>query len=130
MKKLFYILSFTWGIIINIFGLTGATAMNLLNIKPESHKGSIVYRVGHNWGGLNLGVFSFVCYEATEHTLDHEFGHAIQNVIYGPLYPFIVAIPSFIRYHYRNNCKKPLQTKYDDIWFEGQATEWGTKIKW
>ena len=119
MKKLFYFLSFTWGILINIFGLAAAGIMHLIGKTPERYKGSIVYKIGRNWGGLNLGVFSFVSENASQHTLDHEFGHAIQNVIYGPLYPFIVAIPSFIRYHYRNNSKKPSQTKYDAKWFEG-----------
>lgn len=125
-KKLFYILNFTWGIIMNIFGLIGAGAMSALHKTPIRHAGSIVFRTGHNWGGVSLGLFTFVCEEADEHILNHEFGHSLQNAVYGPLFPFIVAIPSFTRYHLINN--NLIQVKdYDDIWFEGQATEWGTK---
>ena len=98
MRKLFYILNFTWGIIMNIIGAVGATAFLAMGHKPFKHAGSVVFRTGHNWGGVSLGIFSFVCEEAGDHTLNHEFGHAIQNAIFGPLFPFVVAIPSFTRY--------------------------------
>lgn len=71
-----------------------------------------------SWG------FSFVCEEASEHTLNHEFGHAIQNMLYGPFFIFLVAIPSGIRYQLIT--RKIIKVKdYDDIWFERQATNWG-----
>lgn len=63
----------------------------------------------------------------------HECGHGIQNIIFGPLFPFLVAIPSVIRYWYREviwrkDRERYFQLpKYDDIWFEGQATRWGDK---
>lgn len=130
MRKLFYILNFTWGIIMNIIGAVGAAAFLAMGYKPFKHAGSIVFRTGHNWGGVSLGIFSFVCEEAGEHTLNHEFGHAIQNAIFGPLFPFIVAIPSFSRYWtFVNNQKKGIPNEdYDAIWFEGSATKWGTDI--
>ena len=31
----------------------------------------------------------------------HEFGHTFQNCLLGPLFPFMVAIPSAIRYWLR-----------------------------
>lgn len=134
MKTLYYILNFTWGIIMNVFGLIGAGAMLVLGKKPIRHAGSIVFHTGHYWGGVSLGVFSFVSEESGWHTLNHEFGHSLQNALYGPLFPFIVAIPSFIRYHKFNyNSKHDIPNEdYDAAWFEGQATEWGTKIakKW
>lgn len=131
MKKLYYILNFTWGIIMNIIGVIGAGAMLVLGKKPIRHAGSIVFRTGRGWGGVSLGVFSFVCEEASEHTLNHEFGHSLQNALYGPAFPFIVAIPSAIRY-WKIRLGKLVVKNYDDAWFEGQATDWGTKIakKW
>lgn len=131
MKKLFYILNFTWGVIMNIFGLIGAGAMLALGKKPIQHAGSIVFRTGHNWGGVSLGIFSFICEEADEHTLNHEFGHSIQNAILGPLFPFVVGIPSLIRCQkFNDNIRKgiPNEEDYDAIWFEGSATYWGTEI--
>ena len=111
----------------NIFGLIGAAALSAAGRKPFLHAGSITFKVGKDWGGLSLGIFSFVCEEAQQHTLDHEFGHAIQNAIYGPIFPFIVAIPSFTRYHLITNDIIKVNN-YDDIWFEKQATEWGSKF--
>jgi hypothetical protein len=130
MKIIFYLLNFTWGIIMNIFGLLGALVMCGLGIVPTTHAGSVVFRVGHNWGGVSLGIFCFVCEEAGKRTLNHEFGHSVQNAILGPLFPFIVAIPSFTRYWiFVNNEKKGIKNPdYDSVWFEGSATQWGTDI--
>ena len=129
-KTLFYALNFTWGIIMNIIGAVGAAVVICLGGKPVRHAGNILIRTGHDWGGVSLGIFSFVCHESGQHTLDHEFGHSIQNALFGPAFPFIVAIPSAIRYHkFMNNIKKgiPNEEDYDAAWFEGQATEWGTE---
>lgn len=129
-KKIFYILNFTWGIIMNIIGAVGAAAFLIMGHKPTRHAGSVVFRIGHNWGGVSLGIFSFVCEEAGDHILNHEFGHAMQNALYGILFPFIVAIPSFTRYWtfvYNEKHNIPNED-YDAIWFEGEATKMGTDI--
>lgn len=133
MKKLYYILNFTWGIIMNIFGLIGASAMLVLGKKPIRHAGSIVFRTGHYWGGVSLGIFSFVSEESSESTLDHEFGHSLQNALFGPLF-LIIGVCSFIRcqkFNYNASHGIPNED-YDAVWYEGQATEWGTKVakKW
>ena len=63
-------------------------------------------------------------------TRPHEFGHSLQNCLWGPLFPFVIAIPSATRYWYRDiSAKKGNKptTDYDAVWFEGQATEWGNK---
>lgn len=130
MRILFYILNFTWGIIMNIIGAVGAATFLIMGHKPTRHAGGVVFHTGHYWGGVSLGIFTFVCEEADEETINHEFGHSIQNAIFGPLFPFIVAIPSFARYwkFVYNNKKGIPNEDYDAIWFEGSATEWGTKI--
>ena len=121
MEKIFYILSFSWGIIMNLIGGIAALVLTLLGYKPFKHAGSFVFRVGHNWGGVSLGIWSIVCIEAGDRTLHHEFGHALQNALYGPLFPFIVAIPSAIRYHKFNyNTAHGIPNEdYDAAWFEG-----------
>lgn len=129
-KTLFYILNFTWGILWNIVGAIGAAAVMALGVKPQKHAGNLMFRIGHNWGGVSLGIFSFVCHEAGQHTFDHEFGHSIQNALYGPAFPFVVAIPSAARYwEFTIKAKKgiKIEENYDDAWFECQATEWGTE---
>ena len=112
----------------------------IIFLKGKVHRNGFTFivEVGGNWGGINLGCVSLcggyttVCPNENwfQHTRRHEFGHSLQNLIFGPLFPFIVAIPSAIRYHYQNyRSSKGLPNKeYDAIWFEGMATKWGTKI--
>ena len=67
--------------------------------------------------------------EWTEHTTMHEIGHTFQNAVLGPLYPFLVLIPSAIRYWMfgsRTRHGKP-NPPYDGIWFEAAATDVGTE---
>jgi hypothetical protein len=68
---------------------------------------------------------------ATEYTKQHEVGHSVQNCFFGPLMPFIVSIPSVIRYWYRRirrEIGKPPKTTYDSVWYEGTATTLGNKV--
>lgn len=137
---LFWIISVTWGLLMTLIGLL-VTLFILIFLKGKPHRNgyTIITEVGGNWGGLSLGAFNFCgrysqengpCYDINwyEHTRRHEFGHSLQNLIWGPLMLFVIAIPSFIRYWYQTlRSRKGLENKpYDSIWFEGQATEWGS----
>jgi len=128
MKRfLFYFLSISWGIIMT---LIGAIVMILPFGKLHKFHGRIYKTVGKGWGGISLGCF-FMCSEdcQSDYLRSHECGHGLQNIIWGPLFPFVIAIPSAIRYQYYNWCyKHGKETRpYDSIWFEGQATKWGKK---
>ncbi len=134
-RILFYIISFTWGALASIIGLlilipflvTGhvkATHGRLYGVFPKAF--------GEGWG-FEMGCFFFVSYDCVneKQLLQHEMGHGLQNLIWGPFMLFVITIPSIIRFWYRElkyyrHCKFP-PTKYDDIWFEGQATKWGRK---
>jgi hypothetical protein len=129
-KSEYYKLNFTKGIIMNIIGAIAALSMLITGHAPHRHGGSIMFYTGKGWGGLSLGIFSFVCKDAPERTKNHEFGHSIQNCLYGPAFITKVFIPSCKRYwKFTNNAKKgiPNTEAYDDAWFEGEATELGTK---
>ena len=53
------------------------------------------------WGGFEMGLM-FVRDQCSYYTLNkHEFGHTFQNCLLGPFMPFLVSIPSAIRYWYR-----------------------------
>lgn len=129
-KALFYILSFTWGIIMTVIGLISAVVLICAGHTPKRWGGCLYFNIGENWGGLSLGLVIITDKRDNESTKNHEFGHAIQNCRYGLLMPFIVCIPSAIRYHYRNwrtGHGKKNKTGYYDIWFEGEATKLGNK---
>ena len=124
-KKQFYIQNLTWGLPLNIVGFVVAIVLLCTGHKPSKHGGCLYFQVGKGWGGLNLGLVMLTDDKPTEHTKNHEFGHAIQNAKYGLAMPFIVCIPSAIRYWYRQMVTP--KTKYDDIWFEGEATKLGNE---
>lgn len=135
---LYWILSLTWGILMTFIGLlvTGFVII-FLHGKPHRNGWSYIVEIGHNWGGLELGAVALCARYSTnfprsfDNVRKHEFGHSIQNIIWGPFFPFVIGIPSAIRYWYREYLykhHKPITTDYDSIWFEGQATRWGTKI--
>lgn len=139
MKKfisylLFYLIQFTWGILMNVIGIL-VTLFMLITV----HK---IHRIGPNFYtvckkaegfGFELGFFFVVgadC-EEDEYIITHECGHGIQNMLFGPLFILLIWIPSMIRYWYRElkYYKKGLEPKtdYDSIWFEKTASNWGWK---
>ena len=128
MKKfLFYLLSFTWGLPMTLVGIVGAIALLVAGHQPEKYGYCIVFRLGAGWGGFSAGPIFFASKTANSELLAHEHGHSIQNCWFGPIFPFIVAIPSTIRYWWRELTEK-IGTDYDSIWFEGQATRVGLKF--
>lgn len=131
MKRfLFYFLNLTWGLPLNIAGFLVALVLLCAGKKPKRWGDCFYFEVGKGWGGLELGIIFLTSERPSERTKNHEHGHAVQNCIFGPFMPFIVNIPSAIRYWYRRIREAkglPNTTAYDDIWFEGQATKIGTK---
>ena len=87
LQFFYLVLQFTWGAIQNVLGFL----LFLKNIRCE-HEG--------DWGGVSLGAFIFINgkrgdeYKKTVSV--HEYGHTIQSLILGPLYLFVVGIPSFV----------------------------------
>lgn len=146
---MFWVVSCTWGIIMTTIGAVATVGLNLikvigtwfgkeLKIKTHRNSCSFITEIGGNWGGLELGAFA-LCGNYSKnnkawfaHTRKHEFGHAIQHLYMGPLFIFIVGIPSAARYWYqrimRKRGKKFPNDWYDSIWFEGGATRTGEKF--
>lgn len=117
-----------------LIGAIGALFFSIKGRKPHFYKGAIYFEVGGpEWGGVNFGPFFFVDTRTNPHIVMHEWGHGIQNIILGPLMPFLVAIPSCIRYWYRELLVRSGEKKYadlpdyDSVWFEGWATKLGKK---
>lgn len=95
MKKfLFYLLSCTYGIIQTLIG----AFVFLLKIRKKHFlfHGAIVTE--WNYGGsVSFGLFIFVNkYQKDYRLLKHEYGHTIQGLILGPLWIFVIGLPSLI----------------------------------
>ena len=130
-KYLFYLLSFTWGLPMTLIGCVAAIFLLAVGYKPYKYGYCYCFEVGEGWGGVNLGVIFIVSKDSSEHTKAHEHGHGIQNCWFGFLMPFIVGIPSVIRYWYMewlvNSGRKKYSElpEYDSVWYEGSASELG-----
>ena len=123
---LFYLLSLTWGLPLTLCGALAALVMLLTGHRPKRWGPCVYFELGESWGGCEWGLFFLKCRRADLRLGNHELGHGLQNCLLGPLMPFVVSIPSALRYWTRRLRKTPPKTGYDDIWFEGQATRWGT----
>lgn len=130
---LFWLASWTWGIVMTLIGAFVAIALILTGHKPHRFHWFIYFEVGEDWGGFECGCFFVTSKKASLHTKQHEAGHGIQNIMFGVFMPFIVSIPSAIRYWYREYLVRSKKKKYnelsdyDAIWFEREATELGQK---
>jgi len=127
----FYFLSFTWGLLFTLSGLLTALPLLLTGHRPKKWGWCWYFEIGKNdWGGADRGII-FLRSKAPveERLMNHEFGHALQNCVFGPFMLLFVSLPSTARYWSRRvsekNGRHP-KTGYDDIWFEGQATRIGT----
>lgn len=131
-KSLFYILSFTWGLPMTLVGYLAALIVLMVGGKPKGKYGYCnVFQIGNNWGGASLGLVIITDKDMDSKLLKHEHGHAIQNCWFGPLFPFIVGIPSMLRYQWMDISTRMGATdlpSYDSVWFEGQATRVGTEF--
>lgn len=95
---LFYLIQFTWGLLQNILGL--CMLIKYRKLKHEFYHGSIITYHNGEWGGISLGMFIFINEkrdpEWLRSTRIHEYGHTVQSLILGPLFIFVIGIPSFI----------------------------------
>ena len=187
MKRvLYYLIHWTWAIPMNIIG--GIMCLIALCCKwpVQKYRNGIEIVFPKNFGGLELGMF-FLRGPDNHGVAPHEYGHSIQMLWWGPLFPFVIGLPSALRYWIRT-FKTPKtrrtflcivlaaatlialvvgilsaifgslfwaivaiiffvyvtilfiwgffielpqyeikKTRYDDIWFEGQATELGNR---
>ena len=93
---LFRLWQWTWGLPQT---LIGAVLYCIHRKQPHfAYHGCVVTR-WHVKGSLGVGMFLFVNsehYDVQTGILVHEFGHAVQSAILGPLFLPVMGIPSFI----------------------------------
>ena len=97
----YWLVSLTWGSIMTLLGAVIALGMLLTGHRPRRLGPNVYFEVGRGWGGMEYGAFFFVERNAARETILHEAGHGIQNLLLGPLMPFVVCIPSALRYWMR-----------------------------
>lgn len=102
------------------------SVLSSMGYKPKDFYDICSYfEIGENWGGLSLGWFFICCKDSSESLKCHEVGHTLQNANIGGYKMLFLSLGSVARYWYREIFG--ITTPYDSWWFEGQATELGTK---
>lgn len=95
---IFWFLQCTWGSIMTLIGAAAALMLMIAGKKPKRLHQNIYFEIREDWGAIDLGPF-FLCGKKSYYILkQHECGHSIQNIIFGPLFPFLIAIPSALRF--------------------------------
>ncbi len=98
---LFYIWQFTYALIQNLIGLVMLAIYKSRGAESEWYHGALItYIEKKNFGGVSLGIFIFINKNSegdNRHDMKiHEYGHTVQSLILGPLWLFVIAIPSMI----------------------------------
>ena len=123
-KTLYWIISLTWGLLMTLIGAIVFSILILCGHKVQQNQLGWRIEIGDGWGGFSMGPFALV--ERDNSFLSaHEFGHSIQNCIFGPFMLIIVVIPSIARYWYYQIIRP--DKDYYSIWFEAQANYFGFK---
>jgi hypothetical protein len=119
-----------------LFDLTWTTSKTAKsNVKKEKYRGKIIYWVtksqGTKFSGVSLGNYIFINQnrENDIYIKDHEYGHSVQSIILGPLYLFVVGIPSLFR-NILVSIKMNNYTKKQTKRFKnGEIKSWSSKEK-
>ena len=117
-RALFYLLQFTWGLPVNLAGLT-VFLFCRKRWHSERFCNSVVTYLPGNRGGLSLGVFIFLSIHNPRESgplCAHEYGHTVQCLFLGPLYWFVVAIPSVVWCYLFDGYRKKHGISYDALY--------------
>ena len=136
MKKfLFYLLQFTWGLPQNLVGLIAFLVMRKTCRHDRFHNAFVTYvQTAKPFGGVSLGIFIFVNADRTEEWLHdtriHEYGHTIQSIVLGPIWPFVIALPSVIWGNFPPLFRYRTEKDVSDyaLYCEGWANLWGSRF--
>lgn len=125
-RALFIFWQCTWGIGQTLIGL-GFFLANLH--RPHKwYRGCIDTQWNHG-GGLSLGLFIFTPPEERRHSQEirvHEYGHAIQSLLLGPLMFFVGVISvSWANMPYFRRMRREKKIPYTACFVEAWASRWG-----
>ena len=128
-KTIVFLLNATWGALQTLIGLFAF--LWFIRCPHYWYKGGVVTVVNGNWGGISLGAFVFVdepkrVNPANSNMVNHEYGHCLQSALLGPLYLFVIGIPSLIWARRFNKLQaKRYYLYYSWFYTESWADAWG-----
>lgn len=112
------VLLYIWQLLQNLLGLLLRT---IYKGNDSVYNDSIVRRSTAMRGGISLGKYIIINQWSTEKTVKHEYGHTRQSKMLGPLYLFVVGLPSIL-HAALCSCKRH---SYYDVFPENWADKLG-----
>lgn len=135
-RIIYTILQWTWGIIQTSVGLLMFLILTV--IKPNRTRKYYHGAIVSYWKfpfSMGCGMFIFFGHHKQEEqyqkeVLVHEYGHTIQSIILGPLFMFVIAIPSCVWAFTPAFAKMRKEGKYSyfDLYCEGWANHLGELV--
>lgn len=129
---LYALVQWTWGFPQSLLGL-----MLLVRYRhaPRSfYHGAVCVMHDGKFGGVSLGMFIFVNGSRSEEWIAtgkvHEYGHTVQSLVLGPLYLFVIGLPSALwcslpsAVRYRRERGVSYYAFYPESW----ANAWGAAV--
>lgn len=132
-KAIYILLQLTWGILQNIGGFCVFLLLKIKGRKSYSYRGAIITQWDAG-GSMGLGMFVFM--GADNNTAYyykvrvHEYGHTVQSVILGPLFLFVIGIPSLCWAGFKvfGKMRREKGIRYTDAYCEHWASSLGQKV--
>ncbi len=131
---LYTIIQLTWGIIQNALGILILIILTIINPrrKHSYYHGALVTHWKFSFS-CGCGMFIFYGHENADdasEVLVHEYGHTLQSVVLGPLFMFVIAIPSMVWAFTPcfGRMRKEKNIPYVSFYPESWANAWGEKI--
>ena len=121
-----FVLQCSWGILQTFIGAVLIVwCVVFCKQKPFLYRDSIACVLPNKSGSLSVGLFFFLHPKAAdnEYTKQHEWGHTRQSLILGPLYLFVIALPSMVWC----NCFKKYREKKDLSYYVFYTEKWANK---
>ena len=120
----------SWGILQTLVG--AIFFWHYRRAPHERYRGTVVTYWDRRGDNLSLGMFVFLdgekrSSEKTRALLAHEYGHCVQSLLLGPLYPLVIGIPSLIWAVAFAAYRKKNSISYDAFFPEKWATRIGEK---
>ena len=122
-QLMYVLLQFTWGILQNLTGLVMFLACKMLGCKSKTYKHAVVTKWNNKYGSVSLGMFLFVTDDEDETLVAHEYGHSLQSLFLGPLFFFVIGIPSICWAAFGDGYRKKHNKTYYEFYTEKFAND-------
>ena len=123
----FRLWQWTWGFPQSLLGFLLRMS---LGDRPHGHYHGCVVTHWEKGGSMSLGMYLFLGTGADDSVRVHEFGHAVQSAILGPLYLPVIGIPSWLWCNLSvfRKLRKEKEIPYCSFYPESTANWLGTKV--